>query len=244
MLGGPTVALLLRHRTDPWVVQVTPDHHPRILFGIRQHRVQLVATRRRRQPRHGAQVKGIHPHQRSTYPNRGHGRRSLAVDETGEMRQQNLSVFYDRPACQYRITEVPVGVEAVDRGVVHVPHAECVGYPSGAFLIHLLQQDHIRVSEGWIVRKHRDGAVHPDPILDVERDDPQRGGVLLWGGNSPATRVTRAPRIGVVPSSCAPHQTSKEKYRIGYGVLSWNTCLPVGDYFECVTGRIEAPAPR
>src|SRR3954469_2385455 len=116
------------------------------------------------------------------------------------MRQQNFSVFYHGPAGQYRIAEVTAGLEAVDGWVVYVPHAECVGYTPGSFLIHLLKQDHIGVSQSLIACEHRNGAVNPERVLDVERDYPQRGSVLVSGGNRRSSRVTRTIWIGVVPS--------------------------------------------
>src|SRR4051794_10989383 len=107
------------------------------------------------------------------------------------MRQHDFSIFYDGPTCQYRIAEVTAGLEAEDGGIVHVPHAECVGYTPGSFLIHLLKQDHSGVSQSLIPGGHRKGAVNPERVLDVERASPQRGGVLVPGANRRSARVTR-----------------------------------------------------
>src|SRR4051812_35212308 len=116
------------------------------------------------------------------------------------MRQHDFSIFYDGPTCQYRIAEVTAGLEAEDGGIVHVPHAECVGYTPGSFLIHLLKQDHIGVSQSLIACEPRNGVVNPERVLDVEGDSPQRGSVLFSGGNRRSSRVTRTIWIGVVPS--------------------------------------------
>src|SRR5688572_18538360 len=127
------------------------------------------------------------------------------MHNAGEMRQYDFSVFYDGPATQYRVAEVTPDFMAENGRVVHVPHAECVGYTPGSFLVHLLKQDHIGVLQSWLACKHRDGAVHPQRILDVEGDYPQHGSILVCGssGNGRAPRVARAIRIGVVPSRCA-----------------------------------------
>jgi hypothetical protein len=55
-LGRPRVANITRDPSDTWVVEVAPDHDAWVSRGIRQDRLQLVAPRRWRQARHGAQV--------------------------------------------------------------------------------------------------------------------------------------------------------------------------------------------
>ena len=91
--------------------------------------------------------------------------------------------------------------------------AEGVGYSPGAFRIHFLQQEHIGVSESRLAGQNRDGAVHLDPILDVEGDYLERDSVLrcVTGADRRATGVTRASRIRVVPSGRAPQQPSQEQ---------------------------------
>ena len=53
---GHSVANVTGDPSETCVVQVTADHDAGVLLGIRQDRLQLVATRRRRQARHGAQM--------------------------------------------------------------------------------------------------------------------------------------------------------------------------------------------
>src|SRR3954454_8562206 len=122
------------------------------------------------------------------------------------MWKKDLPILYDWPAREDPITKIAVSVEAKDRRIVDIPHAQGVGNaPAGRF-VHLLKEKEVGATQGRLGGQHRDGAVHPNSILDIEGSDPQRGrsrgwvpGTLAWW----LARVARPFEAGIVAPGVA-----------------------------------------
>jgi hypothetical protein len=185
-LRRPPEAAAHEHLADGMAVEVSRDDRGVVRVPIRvgQDRLGLLAPPGSGGAQRRAEVNRVHDDRAAVDAQaRGH-RRTRALDDARQVRQQHLPARLDRPRREHGVAAV-VSFEARDGKVDRVQgqRARDGLDPAGG---HLLQHENVGAAQLRVAREHRGGALHLPAVLDVEGDDAQRGIRVL---DLPETRL-------------------------------------------------------